>query len=163
MKSNVLTFPNKRIRAGVIARYVHDAGYRGVVAFSCGNATKELKAAGLWVLDLSPNGDLSPSGKWWTPAEIHFAFPDLFDATSGHLPAPLMAEISREFRLYLGDLPEAVYQVPTGSGETIICLRWAYKNRVFSPVYNQGIGTEYSDQAPLNYVVEAGNEPHLSD
>jgi hypothetical protein len=149
----MLIFPNKKIRAQVIARYVSAAGYRGVVAFSCGNATRELKAAGLWVLDISPDGDLSPSRKWWTPAEIHAAFPDLLDATSGHLPAPLMAEIAKAFRLHLGNLADAVYEVPTGSGETITCLRWAYPETIFMPVRNINEATAYNSAAPLNYVV----------
>lgn len=147
----MLNFPAKKIRAQVIAEYIKAAGYRGVVAFSCGNATRELKAAGLWVLDISPAGDLSPSGKWWTPAEIHAAFPDLFDATSGHLPAHLMIEISRRFRYYLGDDIDPL--IPTGSGETITCLRWAYPDKKLSPVRDIGQGTEYNENAPLNYIV----------
>lgn len=149
----MLIFPNKRIRAGVIARYVKAAGYRGVVAFSCGNATRELRRAGLWVLDISPNGDVAPTSKWWTPAEIHKAFPDLFDATSGHLPAHLMVEVAKAFKRYLGDLKKQTYKVPTGSGETITCLRWAYPDKTFIPVYNIGKGTEYDSRASLNYVV----------
>ncbi len=154
----MLKLPNKRIRAEVIARYVKQAGYRGVVAFSCGNATRALIEAGLWVLDISPNGMVAPTNKWWTPAEIHAAFPDLFDATSGHLPGHLMVEIAKAYKQHLGELPNQVYEVPTGSGETILCLRWAYPGKTFVPVYNVGKGTEYDGRAPLNYAVGEGKK-----
>lgn len=151
----MLIFPAKQIRAQVIAEYANAAGYRGVVAFSCGNATRELRAAGLWVLDISPSGDIAPTGKWWTPAEIHRAFPDLFDATSGHLPAWMMIEIGKRFREYLGDIEGG--DVPSGSGETIMCLRWAYPDKIFRPVYNLDKATEYNDNSPLNYLVNLCN------
>lgn len=146
----MLIFPAKKIRAEVIADYVKAAGYRGVVAFSCGNATHELKRAGLFVVDISPDGDLSPSNKWWTPAEIRFAFPDLFDATSGHLPAHLMITIADKFKGYLGDIIDS--EIPTGSGETITCLRWAYPSVNFKPIRGVSNATEYSHHAPLNYL-----------
>ncbi len=150
MKYKLANLNQKQIRAAVIARYVKNAGYRGVVAFSCGNATAALREAGLWVLDISPDGMLAPTEKWWTPAEIHAAFPDLFDATSGHLPMYLMIEIARELKSTLGKLPEAEYEVPTGSGETIACLRLAYPSITFTPICGIGKGTEYDSRAPLN-------------
>ena len=149
-----LNLPAKKIRAQVICEYVIDAGYKGVVAFSCGNATRALKETGLFVLDISPCGDLSPSEKWWSPAEIQRMFPYLFDATSGHLPVHLMIRIAISFREHLGEIKGC--DVPTGSGETITCLRWAYPNEKFSPVYNLDQATKYEQNAPLNYLVLQG-------
>lgn len=150
-----LILPAKKIRAEIISKFIADAGYRGCVAFSCGHATTELRLAGVWVLDISPTGDLQPTNKWWKPAEIHKAFPDLFDATSGHLPAPIMVLISQAFKEYLGELPYPEYEVPTGSGETIICLRWAYPDIKFHPVFNVWKGTEYDERNALNYAIGA--------
>lgn len=139
----------KIIRANVIAQYIKEAGYRGVVCFSCGNAARALRAAGLMVVEVSPEGPLCP-GKWWNPAEIHLVWPDLFDATSGHLPIPLMLKVARALRDHLGELQEATYQVPTGSGETIVCLQWAYPDKRFVPLYGLGPETRYNNEAPLN-------------
>lgn len=143
--------PFKLIRAQVIKDYVKAAGYDGVVAFSCGNATEALRMIGLRVLDISPHGDLAPTEKWWSPAEIHAAFPRLFDATSGHLPAWMMYQIGQQFKIYLGSNPDP--DIPTGSGETILCLRWAYPEIKFNPVYNLGKGSQWNKNAPLNGAV----------
>jgi hypothetical protein len=48
------------------------------------------------------------------------------------------------------------YQVPTGSGETIVCLRQAFPESLFLPVYNISAGTQYNPQAPLNKQVLEG-------
>ena len=156
----MLTFPErKQIRAKVIAAYVREAGYRGVVAFSCGNAAAALRDEGLVVVEVGPMGGLRP-GKWWRPAEVHQCWPDLFDATSGHLPIPLMLDIAWAFRKHLGDLPGGGYEVPTGSGETIVCLRWAYPAISFTPIYGMGAGAKYEVEAPLNQIVADG-DPRL--
>ena len=147
-----LDFPRKEWRALIIKDYVTDAGYRGVVSFSCGNAARALKDVGLYVVEVSPSGPLQP-GKWWEPEEIHRAWPDLFDATSGHLPIPLMVRMADAYRRELGLLGTGPYRVATGSGETITCLRWAYPLTDFRPVYNVGMGTEHKSEAPLNVVV----------
>ncbi len=144
----MLRFANKKVRAEVIAAYIKEAGYRGCVCFSCGNASRALKDVGLYVVEVAPQGDLQSANKWWTPEEIHRAWPDLFDATSGHLPAFLMVRIGRAYRELLGVL-EGQHNVPTGSGETIQCLRWAYPNVKFQPVFDCGQGTERHEQAPL--------------
>src|SRR6266480_652677 len=120
-KSKPLTFPHKQIRARVIADYVRQAGYKGVVVFTCGNAAKTLRDEGLEVVEVGPRGDLKTE-KWWTMAEIHKAWPELFDATSGHLAVPLMGDIAKAYRAHLGELPVGRYSVPSGSGETILCL-----------------------------------------
>jgi hypothetical protein len=44
--------------------------------------------------------------------------------------------------------------VPTGSGETIICLRLAYPDVVFKPVYGLDRSTKFEEDAPLNGVVQ---------
>jgi len=104
-------------------------------------------------VDVSPTGDLIPV-HWWTPAEIRRAWPDLFDATSGHLPMPLMVAFAIALKDELGELPPAdVYQVPTGSGETITALRWAYSNKEFQPLYGESVATAFEKKAPLNMVV----------
>lgn len=148
----MLIFPAKRIRAVEVARYVRAAGYPGVVCFSCGNASQALKDQGLDVVDVSPRGVLMPL-RWWRPEEIRRCWPHLFDATSGHLPAHLMVTIGHAFRDHLGALPLAAYDVPTGSGETIVCLRWAYPGIKFTPVRDGGPATEYHPGAPLNDAV----------
>jgi len=127
-------------------------GYRGCVCFSCGNASEALKKQGLYVFDVAPQGSLN-ANKWWTPEEIHKAWPDLFDATSGHLPIHLMNEIAAAFKTFLGNLPEHCYSVPTGSGETIICLKLVYPDIEFIPVYDLDPATKYEPDAPLNDLV----------
>ncbi len=149
-----LRFPAKALRAQVIARHIRRCGLRGAVVFSCGNASRALRKMDLYVVDISRTGDLEP-GRWWDAAEIRRAWPDLFDATSGHLPAPVMAEIAREFREALGDLPEPAYRVPTGSGETVVCLAMAYPQIRWTAVYNLNEATAYHPEAPLNDLVRA--------
>jgi len=88
-------------------------------------------------------------GKWWSVPEIRQRFPDRFDATSGHLPLPLMLALASAMRERLGELPCAEYAVPTGSGETIVALRWAYPGTRFVAVYDLDRATQYHDEAPL--------------
>lgn len=133
---------------------MQEAGLEKAICFSCGNASRALIEVGVNTLDISPTGVLQ-ANTWWTPAEIAKAFPDYFDTTSGHLPLHLMKDIAVAFRNHLGELTEKEYLVPTGSGETIVCLNIAYKGVSFIPVYNKGSATEYSDSAPLNAVVVA--------
>jgi len=155
----VLEFPNKKLRARVLADYVREAGYRGVVVFTCGNAAAALREQGLEVVEIGPRGDLH-AGKWFTQAEIHRAWPDLFDATSGHLSVPLMGDIAKVFREHLGELQPGRYRVPSGSGETIACLRIAYPLLEFDAAYdNSKPETAHDPDAPLNAVVEAESMP----
>src|SRR6185369_14842850 len=74
-----------------------------------------------------PRGGLSASC-WWTPEEIHRAWPNWFDATPGHLPMFLMVRIARLIGNSVDELTRsrATLLIPTGSGETITCLRWAF-------------------------------------
>lgn len=158
----ILSFAQrKKLRSVIIAEHVEQSSYDGIVIFSCGNASAELKKkTSKLVIDISPQGDLAPTAKWWTPAEIHRAWPGFFDATSGHLPGFLMAQIAMTIR----DLPSIwleqeisereIYEVPTGSGETIICLRWAFPKYTFIPVYNINKGSIFDERAPLNKIFE---------
>lgn len=151
-----LIFPAKQLRSRAVARYMRYAGYQRAVVFTCGNAATALRQQGVLVLEIGPQGVLEPR-RWFTPAEIHETWPTLFDATSGHLSAALMAEIAQEFKYNLGELPNDVsYDVPTGSGETIVCLKIAYPNRKFIACYDQSkSSTTYNEQAPLNTLVAA--------
>ncbi len=164
-----LRFPSKALRAEVIARHVREARcYQGVVCFSCGNASRALREALMApgdppVLDISPSGALE-ARVWWSPERIRSTWPTYFDATSGHLPAYLMVRVARHFRAYLGPRerlierfapypterrPDETVGVPTGSGETIVCLRWAYPHVQFVPVQDGTPATERHSAAPL--------------
>ena len=157
--SRPLHFPHKQIRAKVIAEYVRQAGYKGTVVFTCGNAAKTLRDEGLEVVEIGPRGELK-TDKWWTMAEIHKAWPDLFDATSGHLPVPLLGDIAKAYCAHLGKLPAGIYSVPAGSGETVTCLRIAYPLLTFAPTYDDSRPeTTRHDGAPLNAVVDAESLP----
>lgn len=149
---NYLNFPNKQLRAEVIKSYLQDKKYDGVVCFSCGNATRELKKIGLNVIDVSPKGDFFPL-HWFTPSEIKAKFPTYFDATSGHLGNDLMLLIAKKFKDFLGDIPNINY-IPTGSGETLVCLKLAYPDKEFIAVYDLDNATEYNENATLNKFVE---------
>ncbi len=156
--NQLLKYNNKQARARVIAKFVREAGYPGVVCFTCGNAAEALRGQGLDVIEVGPRGGLT-TNHWFTPASIKKIFPQLLDATSGHLSLALMWEIAMEIkREHEGGgvwLMASVYDVPSGSGETITCLRLAYPEINFFPVYGCGQGTEYHAEAPLNGIVRA--------
>lgn len=103
-------------------------------------------------MDISPCGDMIAK-RWFTPSEVQKWFPDSFDATSGHLSIELMCKIADAFKEYLGELPQVNY-IPTGSGETIVCLKMAYPDKEFVAVYNIDQATEYSAEATLNRLVQ---------
>lgn len=147
----LLKFPHKTIRAQVIHEYI---GNNRVVCFSCGNASRALKEQGMDVLDISPSGDLLAL-RWFTQRDILHNFENYFDATSGHLNNELMGLIGKAFKDYLGDIKdnETIY-VPTGSGETLVCLKMAYPKVNFIAVYNINEATEFSEYAPLNMLVK---------
>ena len=114
----------KRIRAEVIKRYL---GSERCFAFSCGNATRALKEAGVNVVGISPHDLLSANG-YINPLKAKEMFA-CFDATSGHLPLFLMELIAYEIKNHLIENTdvfqdkELIY-VPTGSGETILALSY---------------------------------------
>ena len=145
------SFPSKTIRAWEIARYVEDAKCNGVVCFSCGNASRALRSTEIDVVDVSRLGGLS-ANRWWTDYEIKRVWPDRFDATSGHLPLPLMVRIAELYKRHLSALVEigdGPYFVPTGSGETIICLSIAYPKTELYALFNCEEGTEFCKDAAL--------------
>jgi hypothetical protein len=165
--SRLLKFPNKELRTHAIADYVKQGGFAGVVIFTCGNAARELREkinppaypTRYTFVEVGPKGDLN-TDKWWTPAQIARAWPNLFDATSGHLPFPLMVQIADTFRDYFEGHPELVadcdqFYVPTGSGETILCLSLAFPEKKFCAVYdNSKPATTRDNDAPLNEVID---------
>lgn len=152
----MLRFPAKQIRAAVVADYMAAAGYGSCVCFSCGNAATALRRAGVEVLEIGPRGRLTPNG-WWQPEQVRRVWPDRFDATPGHLPAFLMLRIGLAFRDHLGASVETEreWAVPTGSGETITCLRWAYPDTRFRALRDLDEATAFDPEAPLNRVVAA--------
>lgn len=150
MAVELLQFPHKIIRAKVIKDYMAGC-YEKAVCFSCGNAAEALAGVGVDTLHIGPRGVLQPR-KWFTPKEVKQAFPSHFDATSGHLTPDLMHEIGKAYRMALHELPGTVY-VPSGSGETLVCLKMVYPDKKFVAVYNLDEATEYSEEAPLNTLV----------
>lgn len=137
----------KKIRADVIASHMRDAGIAECVCFSCGNASAALKKV-VNTLDISPHGDLAPT-RWWTPEEIKLVWPSRLDATSGHLPVYLMARIAAVFEVSLQLQHGVAYEVPTGSGETLICLRMAFPAITFYPITRGTPATRWDDRSPL--------------
>lgn len=145
----------KRIRAEVVRAYMTRCGISYAVCFSCGNASHYLKEAGVSLLDISPQGDLT-ANRWFTMEEIRQRFPQAFDATSGHLPTDLMREIAERLRAELTFDTDTEYIIPTGSGEGVVCLKMAFPDILFTPQYNNSDpATEYNDESPLNAVVRA--------
>jgi hypothetical protein len=155
----------KQLRSESIRQYLELMQIKKVVIFSCGNASETLKMMipDCDILDISPDGMLAPTNKWWSKKEIKDMWPDRFDATSGHLPELIMLHITKLLLAspltWLPFIPMQgkAYEVPTGSGETIVCLRQAYPNVIFEPVYNISVGTQYNQEAPLNKQVREGS------
>jgi len=147
----------KFIRAKVIHEYMREAGYTKCVCFTCGNAAIALRAEGIHVLEVGPHGFLDVH-KWFTPAEIHRIWPDYFDATPGHLPAHLMVKIAMKLREIWKD--EAVvemgidWRVMTGSGETIVCARWAFPNNRIIVGSDGTPATERYYQSALEQIID---------
>ncbi len=142
-----LNLLQKQIRAIVINKYLHEAELPlEVVCFSCGNASYALKKAGLKV------HEVLTADHWWTPAEIQRKY-KCFDATSGHLPMPLMKEIADGLKMCVVIFDNEI-EIPTCSGETIVCLRMAFPKGKFKPVYNLDKSTEFHIEAPLNCLVQ---------
>lgn len=145
----------KRIRAEVVQAYMKRNGIPYAVCFSCGNASRYLREAGVPLIDISPQGDLT-ANRWFTMEEIRQRFPQAFDATSGHLPTDLMREIAERLRAELSFDTDTEYIIPTGSGEGVVCLKMAFPDVPFTPQYNDNDpATEYNEEAPLNGVVRA--------
>jgi hypothetical protein len=143
----------KTVRARVIRDYMKASGVDKAVCFSCGNATRKLKEIGVPLLAISPGGDLLPN-RWFTQSEIATAFPGYFDATSGHLNITLMTEIAKRLKYEFNLKDGEYFDIPTGSGETITCLKIAFPKCEFRAVYNNNNpATSFEPKAPLNAFV----------
>jgi hypothetical protein len=154
-----LTIPERKIwRSEIIVKHMQAANcYRGAVIFSCGNASNELKRVLLKpIITIAPGGDLQ-SCKWWTSEEIKSAWPEYFDATSGHLPFPLMARLAEKLKAELHGFVSLnhneCFNVPTGSGETILCLRLAFPDKVFIPITDGTPATKYNHESVVARIV----------
>lgn len=143
----------KRIRAQVVKEYMERNGIRHAVCFSCGNASRELAKAGVNLLDISPQGDMT-ANRWFTQEEIRRLFPSAFDATSGHLPIDLLNTIADRIKNEV-QLDDGAYRVATGSGETLVVLSIAFPDKHFEPIYDIDEATAYNTNAPLNGLVSA--------
>ena len=144
----------KTVRARVIRDYMRLYDIKRAICFSCGNATRLLKEVGVDVLAIAPGGDMLP-GRWFMPGEIASKFPGYFDATSGHLPFYMMVDIAKRLQYELNFKPGEHYAIPTGSGETIICLQLAFPETSFMAVYDDNDpATTYEDLSPLNSYVQ---------
>ena len=144
----------KVARSNVIKAYLKSIGTNKCVCFSCGNAVEHLRKVGINVIGVGEKSDLIPA-KWFTFNKIANTF-NLFDATCGHLPVPLMVEISKILKKEIKTMPKSI-ELPTGSGETLVCLKMAFPNTTIIPVYNTSKGTEYNENAPLNSLVNILN------
>lgn len=148
----MLIFNHKEIRSIAIKEYMRKAGFEKAVCFSCGNAARELEKQGVDVLHIGKYGDMAPN-RWFTQEEISKLFPGYFDATSGHLPMSLMLDIAERYKERLQNVDD-INDVPCGSGETLVCLKLAFPDKEFNAIYNMNEATEYSEDAPLNKLVE---------
>ena len=152
METELFRFNNKELRSIVIRAYMQRHGFDKAVCFSCGNASRQLKAAGVKTLDISQTVDMQ-ANRWFTIGEIKAAFPDYFDATSGHLPMDCMQDIADEFYFHLHKSMPGSILLPTGSGETLVCLKMAFPKTIITAVYNMDAATQYEEDAPLNSLV----------
>lgn len=147
----LLVVPQKRYRATVIASWMARSGYTQAVCFTCGNAAYALRDAGVDVLEVGPRGELVPTD-WWTPSRVRRVWPDRFDATPGHLPLHLMIDTANAIRQQEPRPEFGAYSVPTGSGETILCVKLAWPELSLLPVFDlPGLEAEtrYDPDAPL--------------
>lgn len=158
MKTIDISSTEKRIRAKVVKEYMERNGITHAVCFSCGNASRELARAGVNLLDISPQGDMT-ANRWFTQEEIRRLFPSAFDATSGHLPIDLLNTIAERIKEEV-TLEDEAYTVATGSGETFVVLSIAFPDKHFEPIYDLDEATAYSQQAPLNGLVAALSKKH---
>lgn len=137
----------KRIRAEVIKSYLNAIGQNACVCLSCGHASGELIKVGINTTAL-----IKPV-KWYTQEEIQNEY-HLFDATSGHLPVFLMQRIAERIYKELPK-PDNNFELPTGSGETYVCMKMAFPFVNIIPVYNLDDSTKWHEKAPLNILVDA--------
>lgn len=159
----------------MVLEHVRRSRFDGVVVFSCGNCSNALKQLAPQyniepgqVVAVAPGGDLEP-GRWLKPAEIRRMFPNHFDATSGHLPLYLVAQLAELYRQgledWMDDTPagfarfnkDEPIDVAAGSGETVLALRLAFPDYRFRGIHNLDAATKFNQYAPLNELVIGGN------
>ena len=148
---------SKEYRHYVISDYVNNSDHLGVVCFSVAGMqalATSLNVYDIPYIDISPHGALQ-TNRWWSLEEINITWPNLFDATSGHLQPPLMDRTAELMKQSLGKFDKATYYVPTGSGESLICTAMAYPHLNFVAVYNLNDVTQHNPQSPLNKMVAA--------
>jgi hypothetical protein len=147
----------KRARSIVIRRYLDELKIKRCICFTSGNSAKFLREVNVDVISIGNNEGLI-ANKWFDVFEI--AKFNLFDATSGHLPFPLMVEIANMLRIneqldFLTTCDDEIV-LPTGSGETLVCLKMAFPNLEIIAAYNRPDNinaTKYNEDAPLNKMV----------
>jgi len=158
MKSNFdYNLYEKEVRAKVIKEHLNQLGKNICVCFTCGNATKALRQAGLEVISVGESEEFTPN-KWFSYTEIQKSFNGLFDATSGHLPLPLMNEIALKLKseLRYHFKPNKSYEIKVGSGETISCLKMAFPYISFNPIRLKAHKpTTFNKEAPGNSLIYA--------
>lgn len=118
---NVIPLNHKRIRAKVVKDYLGD---RRAFCFSCGNATRWLKRAGVNLIPI--DGERLHATAWIEPKEAEHYFQG-FNATSGYLPLFLTQAIADRIAQELNGalihlMPTAKVWVPLGSSELAFCV-----------------------------------------
>lgn len=61
-------------------------------------------------------------------------------------------EVAKAYKDYIKNLPGEI-NLPTGSGETLVCLKMAFPYAKINAVYNIDDATLYNKEAPLNVIV----------
>lgn len=149
---NWINLKVKAIRSKIIKRHLNSIGINKCVCFTCGNAARFLRREGLEVIGVGRNQKLLPA-KWFGFTEIAQQFNGLFDATSGHLPLPLLTEIAQELRKEIKHW-RGQKTILTGSGETFVVLSLAFPNIKFTPIRDGKAETKFNKKAPLNTLVK---------
>ncbi|MDP8255083.1 MAG: hypothetical protein P9M14_04995, partial [Candidatus Alcyoniella australis] len=145
---------NKAIRAQVIAEHLRLLGATRCVVYTCGNAARALREEGLDVVEVGPRGALQPSREL-TYEEILQAHPGLFNATSGHLPPPLMYRLAERI---FEHLPVEIFQnhktiyCPCGSGETLVAMAHLVPFSRLVAVVSDQIAALRFDFSPLKHL-----------
>ncbi len=159
IKDGWIIATNKKDRAAVVVDYARTHFYEGIVVFSIGDPNdlqRSILRSSLNLISVSPGGDLQSANKWWSQEEIRTSWPNYFDATSGHLPVFLLNQIVVRIRSkFLGIDESKEYFIPTGSGETFVCMALAFPRVTFRAVYNIDRYTQWNPNAPLNDWVSA--------
>lgn len=121
----ILKINHKKIRAEVIAEYLKG---RRAFAFSCGNATRWLKRAGVNCVPI--DGTPLEAHGYIDPEVAEFYF-DAFNATSGYLPLFLVERIVGKIRekIYKPASRSQTIYVPRGSGELAFSICFIYPSQ----------------------------------